>query len=207
MKPPAPAHDPATLAFYAKEAATYATSFPPGPNRHLDRFLELLPAGARILELGCGAGRDTAAMLARGFDVDPTDATAGLARRAEALTGQPVRAMRFDELDAVERYDAVWAHACLLHVPRRALVPVLERIFRALRPGGVHFANFKAGGSEGRDGLGRYFNYLTLEQALAAYRDSAGWEVIGTDEYVGGGYDNKETPWIAVMLRKPIPSD
>jgi SAM-dependent methyltransferase len=197
------AHDPATLAFYAKEAPVYVPSGPIGPSRHLDGFLELLHPGASILELGCGGGRDSEAMLARGFDLDPTDGVAAMAGVAEARIGRPVGVMRFDELEAIHRYDGVWASASLLHVPRCALPDVLTRIFRSLRPGGVHFASFKAGGKEGRDRLGRYFNYLTLGQALAAYRLSGAWEIVATEEFIGGGYEGGEVPWIAITARKP----
>lgn len=57
------AFDPVTLAFYADEAPVYAASSPGGTSRHLAGFLAQLPPGARILELGCGGGRDAAAML------------------------------------------------------------------------------------------------------------------------------------------------
>jgi hypothetical protein len=58
-------------------------------------------------------------MLQRGFDVHPTDGVPEMARKAEIRLGRRVRVMRFDELDSSEEYDAVWASASLLHVPRR----------------------------------------------------------------------------------------
>jgi SAM-dependent methyltransferase len=197
------AHDPETLEFYAEEAPVYVASGPGGASRHLHGFLGRLKPGATILELGCGGGRDSEAMLARGFEIDPTDGVREIARQAEARIGRQVRVMRFDELDAVERYDAVWAHASLLHVPRAALPDVLARIFAALRPGGWHFANYKSGGTEGRDGFGRYFNYLSIEQAVDAYRSSGDWEIVATDEYLDRGYYNRPGPWIAITARKP----
>ena len=151
-------HDPATLNFYAAEAPVYAASGPGGTSRRLAGFLARLGPGARILELGCGGGRDAAAMLAAGFEVDATDGSPALAAEAERRLGRSVRVMRFDELAAVEEYDAVWAAACLLHVPRAGLSGVLARVRRALRPGGLHHASYKAAGAEGRDRFGRLFN-------------------------------------------------
>lgn len=209
MKPPvgfppeAVAHDAATLRFYAEEASTYAARARAGPSRRLDAFLALLAPGARVLELGCGDGQDCAAMRARGFDVDPTDERPVMAREAEARLGRSVRAMRFDELMATEAYDGVWANACLLHAPRPGLPDVLAHIFMALKPGGVHLATFKAGGAEGRDGLGRYFNYLSADEAEIAYRASAGWEVLSIEDYMGGDYEGGERPWVAVTVRRP----
>jgi SAM-dependent methyltransferase len=141
-------------------------------------------------------------MLEQGFQVEATDAVFEIARKAEERIGIPVRVMRFDELNEVEVYDAVWAHASLLHVPRSALPEVLKRIFRALRPGGFHFANFKEGGSEGRDRFGRYFNYLTASELTEIYLDSATWEIVATDHYIGGGYEGGQGPWGAITVRK-----
>lgn len=194
--------DPETLAFYGAEAPIYAASGSDETSRHLASFLELLPPGASILELGCGGGRDAQRMIELGFDVDPTDGVLEISAQAEARLHRPVRVMRFDELDAFERYDAVVASASLLHVPRTGLGDVLARIWRALKPGGWHLASYKGGGTEGRDAFGRYFNYLSAEQANLAYRAAANWAQINIEEGVGGGYDGQQGPWIKVTARK-----
>jgi SAM-dependent methyltransferase len=195
-------YDKATLRFYADEAPVYTASGKDGVNRHLHAFLDNLAPRARILELGCGGGRDCAAMLERGFDVDPTDGVAAMARKAETRIGRPVRVMRFDELDASGEYDAVWASASLLHVPRRRLSTILSLIHRALKPGGLHYASFKAGGREGRDRRGRYFNYLTLDEAKAAYAASGEWSIISAEEHIGGGYEGVSWPWVAIVVKR-----
>jgi SAM-dependent methyltransferase len=196
-------YDAPTLRFYSDEAPIYATRGPGRASRHLAGFLTRLRPASRIRELGCGGGRDTEAMIQRGFVVDATDGSAAMARKAEQRTGRGVRVMRFDQLDAVEAYDGIWAHASLLHVPRSALPRMLELVYRALRPGGFHFANFKTGSSEGRDRFGRYFNYVATTHLLELYRAAAPWEVVATDEYVGGGYDGHQIAWAAITVRKP----
>ncbi|WP_375688664.1 class I SAM-dependent methyltransferase [Pseudooceanicola sp. LIPI14-2-Ac024] len=197
------AHDDDTLRFYADTAETYVSSGKGGVSRHLEDFVAALPPGAKVLELGCGGGRDARAMIAAGHDVDATDGTPEIAAKAEALIGRPVRVLRFEDLDATAAYDAVWANASLLHVPRAALPGVLARVHAALRPGGLHMASFKGGGAEGRDRHGRYFNYLSADEILTAYRQSGAWEVEWLREHVGGGYDPGVLgPWIAVLLRR-----
>ena len=196
--------DAPTLAFYAAEAPVYSASGPSGVSRHLDHFLDRLPAGAEILELGCGGGRDAAHMIARGFAVDPTDGVVEIAAQAEARIGRPVRVMRFGELDAVGRYDAIWASASLLHVPRGDLPGVLARIHRALKPGGLHFASYKGGGREGRDRFGRYFNYFAREELESVYRDAAPWYWLDLTESLGGGYDGVQGPWIQIAVRRSL---
>jgi SAM-dependent methyltransferase len=195
--------DPATLDFYAAEAPVYVASGFDGRSRHLDDFLVRLTPGASILELGCGGGRDSEAMIAAGFRVDPTDGVPAIAVQAEERLKRPVRVMRFDQIDAIEHYDAVWAHASLLHIPREALPGVLAAIWRALKPGVWHFANFKGGGTEGRDSMGRYFSYLSRDQMLAAYAGAGAWHVAAAWDYQGGGYDCRQGPWVAITVQKP----
>jgi SAM-dependent methyltransferase len=67
--------------------------------------------------------------------------------------------MRFDQLEESAAYDGVWASASLLHAPAAELTSDLARIHRALKPGGLFVASFKAGNGEGRDMFGRYYNY------------------------------------------------
>jgi SAM-dependent methyltransferase len=203
LKKAHPARDLSTMRFYSAEAPVYAASGRGLVNRGLHDFLEMLPPRARILELGCGGGRDAEAMIAAGFDVDPTDGTPEIARKAEERLGRNVRVLRFDELDALEAYDAVWASASLLHVPRNSLPAVLELVFKALKPGGLHFASYKGGGTEGRDRFGRYFNYLSRQEVTDAYERSAPWEILSVTECLGGGYDGQQGPWVAITVRKP----
>lgn len=192
-----------TLRFYAESAQVYCASGPGGVSRNLHSFLQMLQPGARILELGCGGGRDAEAMIAAGFEVDPTDGIPEIARKAEERLGRAVRIMRFDELDAVETYDAVWANASLLHVPRSSLPQVLALVSRALKPGGLHFASYKGGNTEGRDNHGRYFNFLSREELMDLYSRSAPWEIESIIEYTGGGYEGTQGPWVAITVRKP----
>lgn len=192
--------DPATLAWYQEQAPRYVSKICGPANRHLDPFLDRLAPGARILELGCGAGQDAAHMAARGFIVDPTDATEAMVQLARQTHGVPARQTRFAELDAEAVYDAVWAHACLIHVPRADFPDILARIRRALRPGGWHFANFKLGDGEGRDPLGRLHNFPDEAWLEQAYRD-AGFEPIDAETYRGEGADGVVREWRALTLR------
>ncbi|OBZ96480.1 SAM-dependent methyltransferase [Pararhizobium polonicum] len=189
--------DTETLRFYASEAEVYARRARTVKNARLDSFLAGLAAGARILELGCGGGQDSQAMLARGFDVTPTDGSPEMAAQASLLLGRPVAVLAFDQLSETAAYDAVWANACLLHVPRPELAAVLSRIHRALKPGGIFYASFKAGSVEGRDGLQRYYNYPSRDWLMAQYAP-LNWMSIDVDENRGRGYDGAETGWLHV---------
>lgn len=203
IEPKSRARDEATLDFYDREAGSYAANTRDGTVRWLAGFMKLLPAGARVLELGCGSGRDAAVLLAHGFNVEPTDGSPAMAAQAEERLKRPVRVMRFDELTGVGMYDGIWAHASLLHVPRPALGAVLALVFQALKPGGLHFANYKSGGAVGRDKFNRYYNYSGRELLIETYLSSAPWDILSAVDYNGSSYGGGKTRWIAVTGRKP----
>lgn len=194
--------DQRTLDFYASQAEIYLGYRPEDINPELPAFLDMLPPSARILELGCGGGVDAAYMIARGFDVEATDGVAEMATKAEARLGRPVKVMRFDELEAVERYDAVIACASLLHIPVAGLSAILSRVWRALKPGGFHLASFKTGLPESRDQHGRYYNYLSREDAAVRYAEAGLWASIDYAERQGVGYFSDPALWLEVTARK-----
>ncbi|MDK1388717.1 class I SAM-dependent methyltransferase [Sinorhizobium sp. 8-89] len=195
-----------TNAFYRDNAEAYANRERKAPVARLDRFLARLEPGARILELGCGGGQDSAYMLARGFDVTPTDGSPELAVEAERLLGRQVEVVRFEEIGWHEVFDAVWAEACLLHVPRADLAGVLARIQRALKAGGILHASFKAGNGEGRDRFGRYYNYPSRDWLMRRF-DKKDWAELEIAEADGGGYDGEPTRWLHVSAAKPISAE
>jgi SAM-dependent methyltransferase len=196
------AHDPETLAFYDREAAAYVGRYQSVKLPRLESFLDRLVSGAHILELGCGGGRDAERMIERGFSPTLTDGSPGLAAQAEQRLGRPVRVMLFDELDAVEAYDAVWANACLLHVPEAALPAILAHIHRALKPGGLFCASYKSGDGGERDSLGRYYNFPSEETLRGAYAAAGPWAELTLETGEGGGYDGVRRTWLFVTARR-----
>ncbi|MCH4033326.1 MAG: class I SAM-dependent methyltransferase [Lachnospiraceae bacterium] len=195
-----------TLRYYAEHAADFAAdtldvSFSAVQNR----FLALLPRGGRILDFGCGAGRDTRAFLARGFLVDAVDGSPALAKIASANTEIPVRCLRFQELSAEKRYDGIWACASILHVPMAALPDVLFRMSRAAKPGGILYVSFKYGTFSGLRN-GRYFTDLN-EAGLSRFL-AARPELSLVEEWVSGDArpGRASERWLNALLRK-TPSD
>ncbi|MCL9981806.1 MAG: class I SAM-dependent methyltransferase [Erythrobacter sp.] len=194
--------DPDTIAFYEDRAPHWVFHSGEAHSHQLDAFLDRLPPGAAVLELGCGGGRDAAHIKQRGFAVDATDATPALVARANQAFALGARVMAFDELDAEAAYAGVWAHASLLHCPRAALPDVLARIHRALVPGGWHFASYKLGDGEGRDLLGRLHNFPSPEWLIAAYQ-AAGFALHAQATYAGKASDGTQRDWIDLTVSKP----
>jgi SAM-dependent methyltransferase len=195
--------DEETLRFYGANAQAYAER-EIAKHTRLTRFLALLPAGATILELGCGAGAASAEMLARGFDARPTDGSPEMAAEASRRIGCPVATLLFHDLDAVEAYDGVWANACLLHIPRPELAQVLALIWRALKPGGIFYASFKTGDAEGRDTHNRYYNYPSPAWLRENYSSAGTWSSLEIETGEVRGFDNEWSPMLFIVARKSL---
>lgn len=193
--------DRETLQFYRDNAQSYA-GWAKAPSTRLTGFLALVPPGGSILELGCGAGNHAAKMLAAGFAVRATDGSPEMAEIASRRLGHPVEAMLFDELDEDEAYDGVWASACLLHVPRDELEGILARVRRALKPGGVFYASFKVGNGDGRDSLGRYYNYPSAQWLRAAYAAAGAWSPIASETGEIRSFDQAPATMLHLVVRK-----
>jgi SAM-dependent methyltransferase len=193
--------DDATLQFYRRNAESYA-AWAKAPSTRLIGFLGLLPPGGSILELGCGAGNHAAEMLARGFHLRATDGSPEMAEIASRRLNHPVGVMRFDELEEREVFDGVWASACLLHVPKPELAGILTRIHRALKAGGVFYASFKSGEDDGRDSLGRYYNYVSADWLHAAYAAAGPWRLLSTDTSIIKSFDETQAAMLHLVMRK-----
>lgn len=125
-----------------------------------DRFLPLVPAGGLILDAGCGSGRDALSFQNKGYKVTAFDASETLCKLASGLLDQAVECMRFNELKRQGEFDAVWACASLLHVPRAELPGSIAALIESLKPDGVMYCSFKLGEEE-RESGGRFFTDMT----------------------------------------------
>jgi SAM-dependent methyltransferase len=193
--------DDKTLQFYRRNAQSYA-DWAKAPSTRLRAFLALLPSGGSILELGCGAGNHSAVMLEAGFQVRATDGSPEMAEIASRRLGHPVEAMLFHELNEQGAYEGVWASACLLHVPKQELAAILGRIRRALKPSGVFYASFKIGERDGRDDLGRYYNYPSPEWLRTTYAKVGKWDSLTSETSVIRSFDGTPANMLHLVVRK-----
>ena len=158
-KPPSD-YTAATTAYYDAHAAEFcANTAAVDMSKLYASFLDEVSSGGRILDVGCGSGRDSLAFLRQGYQVVSIDASAEMVNATTKLTGQSAVLKRFDELAYENEFDGVWACASLLHIARQDLNGVLARLTKALKPGGVLYLSFKHGDAE-RIENGRFFNDL-----------------------------------------------
>ena len=166
-----------------------------------DEFIEGLPAGAKILDLGCGSGRDTKYFLEHGYRVDAIDGSAELCALASEYTGIPVKCQLFQELDASEVYDGIWACSSILHLEKTELRSVLKKMADALRPDGWIYTSFKYGECEGMRN-GRYFTDFTWSSFQRFIRDTESLSI--AESWVTGDArpGREEEKWLNLLLQK-----
>lgn len=164
-------------------------------------FVAHLKPGARILDAGCGSGRDARAFSALGYDVEAFDASAELVELARQHSGLPVEQKRFEDVTDVDRYDGIWCCASLLHVPLAELPGVMMLLARALKPGGVWYLSFKYGRGE-REKDGRVFtdmDKIKLNDLIADLEN-----IVLLDTWITGDKrpERHNEKWLNSLLRK-----
>lgn len=166
-----------------------------------ERFLRLLDANTSILDFGCGSGRDTKYFLEKGYQVTATDGSSELCRLASEFTGIKVKEMLFQELDAMNQYDGIWACSSILHLPKKELLPVIQKMCEAQKDNGIIYTSFKYGDFEGERN-GRYFTDFTEKTFLEVIEKVPELTIeehwITSDVRLGRG----EEKWLNLLLRK-----
>lgn len=140
-------------------------------------FLEYLPKThlsnqQKILDVGCGSGRDSVFFANKGFEVVAIDGSKSLIELAQQTdTRIDWQCLRFDEIAKQSwqnQFTGIWACASLLHVPFNDLPKILNDLLSCLRPTGILYASFKYGDNE-REKDGRFFCDM----------NEHGWQLIG----------------------------
>lgn len=191
-----------TIEFYNNNAADFVSGTINADVTYMqDKFLALLPKGARILDFGCGSDRDTKYFIEKGFRAEGVDGSEELCRIASENTGTTVRHMMFSELDEIDTYDGIWACASILHLPKTELKDVLMKMIRAVKDGGYLYVSFRYGDFEGYIN-DRYFSYFTEESFIDFISDIQEIKIV--DKWVSEDVrpDRRELKWLNMILRK-----
>ncbi len=193
-----------TIAHYEQNAE----SFREGTRDHdvsqnVDALLRHIPASAplKILDVGCGPGRDLRTFKALGHEPVGVDGCEQFVAMARADTGCEVWLQDFLALDLPEgQFDGVFANAALFHIPHQALPQALRQLHQTLKPGGVLLSSNPRGDDQAGWTGDRYAAYYRLE-TWCALMQAAGFVEI-EHYYRPPGLPRDQQPWLASVWKR-----
>lgn len=192
-----------TLDYYNKNSEEYFNStLNVDMTNTYKEFLKLVPEGGKILDLGCGSGRDSMNFMKLGYEVTAVDGSKELAKKASALLGKEVIVSTFEELELKEKFHGIWACASLLHIKREDLKTVLNNLYNNLEDNGVFYMSFKYGEKEYVDDKNRYFNCFTDESIISFINENTKYNILGlyiTEDKLGRV---NEVKWLNLICNK-----
>lgn len=188
---------------YAEKTRSY--SLFPGLVGEVERFMTLTLPRRRVVDLGCGVGRDTGYLLERGCSVAAVDLSHAMVEATGAYCGQHPR-LRLVQAEMsrmpfrAASFDGAWVCASLLHVPSRHMPRTLAEIGRVLAPGAGVSISMKAGVGEGWHagrtiGQDRWFTFVEPNEFASLMRTRGFVEVSVTPS---GRYE-----WFVAEGRRP----
>jgi SAM-dependent methyltransferase len=193
----------ATLAHYGERADDYwrgTRDHDVGRNiAELLRHIEGAPP-FRLLDLGCGPGRDLKALRDLGHAPVGLEGLPRFAEMARRHSGCDVLEQDFLRLALPPAdFDGIFANASLFHVPTQELPRVLAELRAALRPRGVLFWSNPHGANEEGWSRGRYGSFLDWE-SWKQLMTAAGFEELN-HYYRPEGQPRERQPWLASSWR------
>lgn len=190
-----------TIGYYNQNAVAFIDSTIKADVSGLyDAFEKFLKPGSRVLDLGSGSGRDSKHFSEMGYEVVALDPSSAMCEQTRIFAHVPVFEMRAEDMQFLNEFDAVWACASLLHVPRNQQEKVLTLIGEALKPEGICYCSWKYGDEERNDN-GRHFTDYTEHSLSNLLKSVTIFEVIDywITEDVRSDRDQK---WTNVIIKK-----
>jgi SAM-dependent methyltransferase len=172
-------------------------------SQNRDALLEHIDGKApyRILDFGCGPGRDLKFFRDLGHEAIGLEGAVRFVAFARKYSGCEVWHQDFLRLQLpAEYFNGIFANAALFHVPSQELTRVLKELWATLKPGGVLFSSNPRGNNEEGWNGERYGVYYDLERWRELVT-AAGFVEI-SHYYRPPGLPRVQQPWLASLWRK-----
>jgi trans-aconitate methyltransferase len=202
-------HEQVTIAQYQAEADAFREgTWDHDVSQNRDALVAVMPHNpGKILDLGCGPGRDLVAFKSQGHRAIGLDATPAFVEMAKQVSGCEVWQQSFFNLDLPpETFDGIFANASLLHVPQAEMVKVLKDLWRSLVSQGAIAVSICRGNSEGYVARNSGYRFVSgwEYETLSSCLEAAGFEILH-HYYRPPGLPREEQPWLVIVGRKHLP--
>jgi SAM-dependent methyltransferase len=161
-------------------------------------FEKYISSGGKILDLGCGSGRDSKYFIESGYHVTAIDGSAEICRRASNYLGIPVLNMKIEDLSINEKFDGIWACASLLHIKKSNMKKTVGNLLSLLNHKGVLYASWKYGNSE----------YIENEKYYSDYNEDYIIELFKSNNigdykiWINSDFTRKNVRWLNTLVVK-----
>jgi SAM-dependent methyltransferase len=193
-----------TLSHYDRNAESFwAGTRDHDVRQNRDALLQHLSAEGpyRILDLGCGPGRDLKIFKELGHQAIGVEGAKKFVDLAREYSGCEVWHQDFLKLELPSEYfDGIFANAALFHVPSQELPRVLKELRDTLKRAGVLFSSNPRGQNEEGWSGGRYGVYYDLERWRELVTGAGFIEL--KHYYRPQGLPRNQQPWLASLWRK-----
>ena len=192
-----------TIDYYNENASYYCDkTINADMHKQYEMFLKYVKPNGRILDYGCGSGRDSKEFKKLGYEVFPIDGSEEICKIAREYTGLDVKCMDFFDLSDIEFYDGIWACSSILHVQKNRIIEVLKKMRDALKHDGVMYISF-AGGfmKEEYKEDGRYFNDLNKDNFINL-SSNVGLDIIEFNNNLSNVLMHNEVYWNSFVLKR-----
>ncbi|MBS3152725.1 methyltransferase domain-containing protein [Candidatus Woesearchaeota archaeon] len=167
----------------------------------LAKFVSMLPKKGKVLDAGCGPGRDTAYLQEDGLDVVAVDISEGMIEEAKK---NDVKAIKGDLLNIIsnEEFDGIWCMATLADIPKSHAKKLIQNFYKALKKEGIMYIAVKEGEGEELIEKERYWNSPRFyafykKDELNQLLKENGFEIIELSNS-----NDEGTNWIEVFAKK-----
>jgi SAM-dependent methyltransferase len=155
------------------------------PMESIQKFVNFFPVKAKIVDIGCGSGRDAKIFTEKGLSVLGIDFSQNLINIAKS--NAPLAEFQIMDIEEISfspsSFDGAWAGCTLSHIPKKILPSVLQNIHSLLKADGYFYLTVKKGVGEGLKEDLRYGNFEKFwsffeEDEIAEYIRSADFKIV-----------------------------
>jgi len=198
-----------TLNFYETDSKNLSLRY---ENADVSEIQELLlttfEEKAKLLEIGCGSGRDASFMTKKGFDVIVIDGSKNMIKEAKKihpeLSNKLFHKTLPNDLEFDIKFDGIYSIATLMHLSKKDIMRSISKIYDLLNPTGKFLMSvslFRDDINEnGFDDKRRYFLVLSFEEWISIFQNT-GFKILET-KINKDGLNRTGIEWLTMVVQK-----